>query len=379
MKTAKRFAVLLLAINMLFLSGCWNYREVDNMSMIGGIAIDKGKDGFKYHITYEFLDLSNGQINSKLLETDGDTLFDCARNAIGKSQKKLFFSDCKVVIINNEIASEGIAPILDWMLRDSEPRINLNLLISKEKTAAEILEQKPVTNQLTSLEIWNMLEQNTASLGETPNVKLYQANNILASEGISLNLPSIKVSAGKEKTTELDGTAVFKKDKLVGYLNRNESKYFLFSTGKIKGGLLVTSPKNDKNFITLEISESSAKITPVIKDDNVTMEIEIKVKAALGEEQTPIDYTSVSGIQAAERSAEKTLQYGVNEVIKKCQSQYDTDIFGFGSCIHLNKPEFWTKEKANWDDTFRTLKYSITTDVDITNTATTKSKVKVGD
>ena len=379
MKPVKRFAILLLVINMLLLNGCWNYREVDSMSMVAAMAIDKGVKGFKYHTTFEFLDLSSGKSGSKLLETDGDTVFDCARNAIGKSEKKLFFSDCKVIILSKDIASEGIAPLVDWLIRDAEPRINLNLFISKEKTAAVILEQKPITDQLIGLEIWRMEIQNSVSLCESPDVKLYQATNILAGEGSSLILPTIKITKGAETTLELDGTAVFKKDKLVGYLNRNESKFLLYTNDKIHGGLLVTSPKDDGNNITLEIVDNQTKVTPVMKDNELTMNIEIKMKANLAEDQTSQGYVSESGLKEAEKSAKKTLSYGVNNVIKETQSQYGSDIFGFGSKISQDHPDWWKKVKSSWDQSFQKLSFSITPDVTIVNTATAKAKVKVGD
>src|SRR5512138_1425561 len=183
MKTVRRILILLLTVNMIFLSGCWNYRELDNMLMVAGMALDTGKEGFKYHATFELLDLSQGKTGSKLLETEGDSLFECARNAIGKTKKKLFFSHCKLVVISNQLASEGVAPLFDFLMRDSEPRINLDIIVSKENTAGDILQQKPVTDQLVSIEISDQLKQNTASLGEAPNVKLYQANNMLADSG----------------------------------------------------------------------------------------------------------------------------------------------------------------------------------------------------
>ncbi|HEX2986509.1 MAG TPA: Ger(x)C family spore germination protein [Caproiciproducens sp.] len=375
MKTVRRIFVLLLTVNMVFLSGCWNYREVDNMLMVAGMALDAGKEGFKYHATFELLDLSQGKTGSKLLETEGDSLFECARNAIGKTKKKLFFSHCKLVVISNQLASEGVTPLFDFLMRDSEPRINLDIIVSKESTAGDILQQKPVSDQLVSIEISDQLKQNTASLGEAPNVKLYQANNMLADSGTSLILPTVKISKDKTKATELDGTAVFKKDRLIGYLNRNETKYLLFVNNKIKGGLLLSSPENDKNFITVEISDNKTKIQPEVKDTDVTVNIQIKTRGALGEDETSKDYSTVSGIKEAAKSSEKEISYGVNEVIKKVQMEYGSDIFGFGSKIHQDSPETWKKLKDNWTDTFRKLKFTVTANVDIENTATARGKV----
>lgn len=377
MKAAKCFLVLLLSVNMIFLSGCWNYRDLENLSIVAGMAIDQGKEGYKYHVTFELLDAAQEKADAKMLETDGDTLFDCARNAIRKSKKKLFFSHCRVAVISNQVAAAGITPLLDFLIRDNEPRTNLDLIISKEKTAGEILEQEPVTDHLVSVEISEQLHQNISSLGEAPTVSLYQANNILAENASSLILPTIKVSDDKIKSTELDGCGIFKKDKLIGYLNPNETRYVLFVKNELKGGLLQTSPQNDKNFITVEITQNRTKVQTEVKGKDVSAQIEIQMVGALGANETSKDYTTLNGIEQAQKSAEREISYGVNQVIKKVQQEYGSDIFGFGSKIHQDNPKDWEKIKDNWEDTFRKLKYTITTKVTLENTGAIKGRVGI--
>lgn len=380
MNTAKRFCILLLIAGTLFLSGCWNYREIENLAMVSGFAIDKGTQGHKYHVTFEFLDLSGEQMGSKLLETEGDTVFDAVRNATSKNQKKLLFSDCKVVVISKDLALEGITPLLDFINRDTEPRLTITPIISEENTAGEILRQKPVTNQLICLEIDQILIQNSSSLSEAPRVKLYQVNNMLAGEGTSLILPSIKIAKEQTPTTlELAGTALFKKDRLTGFLNRDQSKFLLFIKDQIHGGLLLTNPDSGNRKIALEILENQTKITPVIKNNLLSIKIDIKMVCALGEDQTLKDYFTVEGIKKVEKSAGKVLETGVLDLIKTAKDQYGSDIFGFGNLAYQNDPQWWEQAKPNWEQTFRTLNVSVTADVKINNTAVAKSKIEVGD
>ncbi len=379
MKTLKRFSVLLLAFSMLLMTGCWNYRELDNLSMVSGFAIDKGTQGFKYHLTIEFLDLSKSPPAGKLLETEGDTIFDGVRNALAKSQKKLFFSDCKVVVVSQDIAKEGLAPVFDWISRDSEPRVTINPVISKGKTAAELLQQKPITDQLMAMEIGKTISQSTTALSEVPNVELYQANNMLASEGTSLILPAAKVAESQSgKNFELDGTAVFEKDKLIGYLNREETKYLLFIKNQAAGGLLVTSPDPEDAAITLEIFGSQTSVMPEIKGDEATMKIDVNVKTSLAEDQTAKDYVTPDGLKKVEKSVENTLQTKITGLIKKVQEQYGSDIFGFGDTINRYAPDYWKKNQSKWEENFPKLKCTVTAHVTIENSATANTNIKVG-
>jgi len=370
MKTGKRLSVLLLIVSMLLLNGCWNYQEIEKFSMVSGFAIDRGTEGHKYHLTFEFLDLSGDNPGSKLLETEGDTVFDGIRNAISKSQKKLTFSECKVVVISKDLASEGITPLLDFVSRDAEPRLTLVPMISEEKTAGEILQQKPVTDHLICLEIDQMLAQNVASLSKTPRVKLYQANNMLAGEGTSLVLPSIKVAEQQTATTvELAGTAIFKKDKLIGFLDADQSQLLLFIKNQIKGGLLLTSPDSDGRNITLEIEESGTKITPILTQNPPAIKIEIKTVCALGENQTAKKHIPTERIQEVEKSAKSGLETSVSNLIKTAQKQYKTDIFGFGNLIYQNDPQLWEQDKPKWDEIFTAMDIAVTADIKVNNTA----------
>lgn len=383
MKPLKLLTIALIIGLQLFLTGCWNYREVNALAIVAGFAVDKGQQGYKYHLTFELLDFSNsgGQnstVKPKLLETDGNTIFDAVRNADKKSGKDLFYSHCKVIVISQDLAREGITPLMDWINRDSAPRKTMDLIVSKENTARNILYQKAVTDQIVSYEIDNSLENGFVRLSKVPLVKLYQANDMLYGNGLSLYLPTIKIAASQnENTPELDGTAVFKKDKLLGYLDSDESKYLLFIENKITEGLLlVNQDSKDKN-ISLEIMNSQTTVTPTITNGKVTINISIKAKAALGEMETYHDYETENGIKAIEASADNELENSIKVLISQVQKQYDSDIFGFGKTVYQNDPNFWKEIKSNWDKIFQSLPVTVSAKVEIQNTAVDQTNGKV--
>lgn len=385
MKPLKRVIAALLILSQVFLTGCWNYREIDTLAIIAGFAIDKGEQGHKYHLTFEMLDFSSGGIKQgsvkpRLLETEGDTIFDAVRNAIKKSEKKFFFSHFKVVVISQDLAREGIAPLMDWLTRDSEPRNTADLVISKEKTARDILFQKAATSPIVSYEIDKALENDALHLSKAPMGRLYQAIDMLYGNGVSLSLPAIAVSSSQSgDTPELDGTAVFKKDKLIGYLSGDETKNFLFVENKIKGGLLLVSKETKDKNIALEILDSHTEVTPQITGGKLSMHISIQTKTALGDVESPRDYETEEGIKALETAAGRELAAGIGALISKVQRQYDSDIFGFGKAVYQDDPQRWSEIKSKWDEMFQTLPVTVSVQIKIQNTATAKSSVKAGD
>jgi spore germination protein KC len=260
---------LLVLINVPMLTGCWNYREPEDLSIVAGFAVDKGQNGYKYHLTFEIIEFTGRGKEAKvapiLLETDGDTLFDAVRNADNKIANKLYFSNCEIVILSQDISKIGISPVLDWLIRIEEKRFTTHILISKEKTAQEILEQQPLSTQVVSFEIAKSLVNDSNNLAKAPYVQLYQVADIIGSKGISLALSSINITKNVKMTIpSLDGSAVFKKDKLIGFLDGDDTRNFLFATNKVTGGLILVSDQSKNgNNVSLRIFESKTNVTPV--------------------------------------------------------------------------------------------------------------------
>ena len=375
MKRAKQAAALLAALALLLQTGCWSYHELETYSIVAGMAIDKGQNGYKYHLTIECVDMSatggpQAGIEPQILTEDGDSIFDAVRSTLRESDKKLYFNHCQIVVISSELAGEGIKPLLDWFQRDAEPRVTLDFLVSKEKTAGEILDVTPQTGQITSFQIANSLTESASYYGGTPSRKLYKINNTLNAEGISLSLPAIETKPAKEgKTVQLAGTAVFKGDRQIGWLDDEPSKYFVIARGEAHGGLLLTGEKPDATDLVLEILNMKAKTEPELSGDSVSMRIKVDMEAAFAEQNSTVDYLQRDGMEKIQGYAERTIRDGIQDVVKNVQQQFDSDIFGFGSSIFLSKPGEWERLKPGWDDTFRNLKVEVDAKVTIRNAA----------
>ena len=182
-----------------------------------------------------------------------------------------------------------------------------------------MLSQQSITTDIRALEMSSMLEANK-SLAKAPKVGAYEFISALDSEGISPTLPAIGITISEgQKTSELSGTAVFKKDKLVGFLDEEESKLFLIIRNKIKGGLLIIdmSEDNPKDKVTLEIYKNKTKIKPEYSNGNIKIKINIKTEVSIGEEDSTIDYMSKNGRTRLKEIAEKQIENQVKDLIKK--------------------------------------------------------------
>lgn len=371
--------VLVITLSLSFITGCWNYREIEEILIVGGVAIDKGQDG-QYLITVETFLIEGGQetkITSKQYSMNGKTIFDAVRNEISISGKKLYWSHAKVVILSKEVAKEGILKFLDWFQRDSETRADLKILVSKEDTAREILLGEKSFYEIKSIELEEMID-NQGSLGKAPDIEIWKVINDIESPGIAAILPVVSF---KGKTPIMMGTAIFKKDKLIGLLDSIQSQNLLFIRDEINGGILVVDSNNSLLPIPLsmEVFKSKTKITPVFNKDDIAFKINIETTMSIDEIGGDENYTDIQQVKKVENGLEQMLEKRIEGFVKQVQVEYGVDIFGFGAALRDEDPRFWKKVEKDWENHFKDLIVDVTTKVHVKGSGLMSESLKMGD
>jgi spore germination protein KC len=373
----KCLVLLCLFFLVFFLSGCWNYRGLNEMTVITGIAIDEGQDRKGYHLTFETVDLSvpvkELGLKSKVIEADGETVFEAVRNAKKRTSNKLYFGQTQILIVSEDIAkNEGMKVVIDCALRDGECRETLCFLVSQEETAQDILTAEGVNQSVISNEIKEIVKSDQEVSASTIYIELYEIFDTLNSPGNELILPAIHVVENSgSSSAEVNGITVFKDNKFVGYLTAEESKYYLFIVNQIKGGIWALS-SGDTDKATLEISKNKTKTSFQYKDGKVKMKIKTDTDVFLGEYMGEMDSLDEKQLAALEKAAEKDMESNILNVIKKVQTNYGADIFGFGNLIYKKDFDLWEGIKDDWDTYFQELEVEVKASVHIVNTAAIK-------
>lgn len=374
------FTVLICAISTI---GCWNYKEVDEMAIVAGVAVDKGEND-KYLVTAEILHISGGKdtkIESKTITASGETMFDAVRNQISLIGEKLYWGHAKVLIISSEIAAEGVSKVIDWYIRDSETRNEVYILVSQGSSAMEIFHGQKSTEEIKSFALEKMVKSQR-KLSKAPIINVLQFDIALEGEGISPIAPVVNLISSEGKMfPQIMGTAIFKKDKLVGFLTGEETKDLLFIRNEIKGGVLVEGTKGNDiaTPVSLEIFKSKTKVVPVVDAQGIGISLNIKTAVAIDEIGGTENFIEEKGRLMLEQSAEKSLKDQIEALVEKIQSQYKVDIFGFGARLREDNIGAWKDVGGNWEKTFEDLKVDVTAKVHIENSATHSKPIKVGD
>lgn len=374
-------AIILLICSCIIFTGCWNYREVNDLGIIAGVAIDKNTDGTIY-LTIEALNITGGKQSTyepKFINASGYTIFEAVRNAITMEGKRFYWSHAKVVIISEEIAKEDIIKYMDFLFRDTEPRFDLWILISKEKTAREVLQSKGILNPIISYQIDETM-RTQKSITEFPSVDLMEFLDGIFNKQESAVLPAVYLADQHGVvTSKVGGTAIFKHEKLAGFLNEDDSKYMLWLRNEVKGGLIIIkNAAGTKDNVSLEIFKSKSKIVPVIQEGVLKMRVEIDLNVSIGEITGSTDFISSSGKQKLIEAAEKQIEEEIKKSYIMVRDKYNTDVYGFARRVEMKMPYVWNQIKNNWNEFFKDLGIDINVTVKIKGSVDTKVPLKAG-
>lgn len=386
MKKARAALFILILSEFLMLSGCWDYNEINELAIVNGLAVDKDKDGSGYSITVEIVDLrgagKEAKIQSKKIESEGKTFDDALRNVVKVSAKKLYWSHAEIVIISQEVAKQGILPVLDLVNRLYQARLTINILVSKSQKARELLSQQSITTDIRSIELRQMIDTENRILSKAPHVDVRGFINDLAGEGVSATLPMVGIIMNEgRQTSELSGTAIFRADKFIGALSEEDTKFMLFVKNKVKGGLLLLHENMDGygDEVSLNIKENNTKVTPVFTDGKLTMNVNVDTKVGLSELGVEKNYIEKNGREMLKTEVEKTIKTNIENVINKVKSDYNADIFGFGSTVMREMPTLWKRIGPDWHNIFRKLPVNVRVEVEIKTSGLSSKPVKIGD
>lgn len=357
--------------------GCWNYRGIDQMETVIGVAFDKGSKEDSYLLTFENADSAkvrgtDGNISPKLIESEGPTVFDAVRQAKRRLANKLYFAQMKVLIISEQIAREqGIQPIIDWFMHDQETREVIHLLIAQGDSAKKLFEAKPISADFVSQEICDIIEEDNDVTSYTFARTIYKTFDILNKEGVELALPVFTtVQNGQETAVISNGGGVFKKDKLIGLISYEEAHYSLFVIDEVNGGVLTADLNNDggnnRDDIALEILKCDTKRSFSFDGERIKVKIHVKIKAASTEVPKYVNLNQKESIVKLQKAAESRLEQNIKQTVKAIQSK-GLDIFGFGSMVYQKDKRLWEKLGKDWADYFKNAEVEVSSKISIIN------------
>ena len=385
--------ICILLILSIFLTGCWNRRELNELAITMAIGIDKLEDEYlisaQVVVPSEF-SMSGGKGSSPvtLIQARGDTVYEALRKMVKSSSREVYPGHLRLLVISETLAKEGIGDPLDVISRDTELRSDFYVVVARDTTAEEILNIQTPLETIPAGKMFNSLKISEENWSATTGVTLDELIVDLRSDGKEAVLTGIlakgKMEKGSSKQNvetitpavliQYDELAVFKDDKLVGWLTEDESRGYSGIINEVKNTAgTLSCPDGGK--ATIEVLRFKTEVKGKVKNGSPEVDINIQIDGNVGAIECPIDISKPESIEALEKIYEKDVEETVNHSITSVQEKYEADIFGFGNAIHRSNPKEWNTLKNKWDEHFTDLAVNVKVDVKIRKTGTVNNSI----
>lgn len=291
----RRIIVILLSIFIIIfaLSGAYNSQNIDRLAYVIAIGLDKGEnEPLKLSIQLS----KPGNTNSASSQSSDNNIVNSVECSSIESGLNLFDSyisrkinllHCKVVVISEELATQGISDYIYTLLNSVEVNPHANVIISKSGSEDFLNSSQPILESLAS-NYYEIALSSSEYTGYTENITLINffsdyvdtfqepvailgAVNSEKTNGLSnfknddstdstsdINKDSSYI-AGETPISSKDnienmGLAVFHKDKIVGELNGLESIFHLIISNKLEScNISIPNPLGDSESIDVNL------------------------------------------------------------------------------------------------------------------------------
>lgn len=378
MNVSKKFGCFFLCFCCLFFTGCWDSNEINEIAIVSAVALDKSDDG---QLSMSLLISNPGKLSGSgagassaqepnsnqatiLLSDKGEGILDIYHNIQSKLPKQIYFSHLRVIVISEELARDGIADVVDFFTRFRESHLRTEVVFTKGK-AVDLFKIDTDYEKFPS----ESIRKKTQLVVGTKSTLLSFISNI-AEDGVEASAPEFETgpyeidnhSSDQKKAVVYTGTAVFKNDQLLGFLNDQKMKGVVDLSGKTNGGTITIHIPEDRGggFVAMRIPSSKTKITPLLSENGLEANLTVKIEARIFENESRLDLSKPESLSLIEDLAKATLNDEIRSLLEQVTKTYHSDIYGFGAAFHRKYRTKWeTDYQKQWDTLFSNLKINI--------------------
>jgi spore germination protein KC len=378
---------------LLLVTGCWDRAELEDYAFVSVIGIDKGKKN-SLNITYQITrprkaeEQQSAKDSAETITVNVDALF-LSRHLVNATvSRKLNFSEVKVLVLSKEIAkSKNVIELLESLVRDRQFRRDIFIITTKGSAEGFIKGNKAKLEKFLYKQ-YELLVQSGGDTALIPFIQLqdfvqlskdnpFIAETILGSRVKSTNLEESKgtpdVTAGdlsshSQNRIQVLGTAIYKRQKMVGELTGSET--IISSMLQGKGGQfhhVFHDPKDKKMLFGVILRQQKP---PQFQFNLTKTPYQIYAKvllfAEIGGIQSTRNYVRTEeGISTMENQINKELKAETKKLVDISQKSMKTDVFHF---FEPAKTRVWTNNewlKKDWNNQYPQANINIDYDVHI--------------
>lgn len=373
-------ALTLLLVAMLPLAGCWSRNELNELAIVVGMGIDK-VDG-KYNVSVQTVNPSqvssrNG-VSTRLqpvvtISGVGSTVPEALRKMTVQTSKRLYFSHLRLVIFGEKLARSGLGDAIDYISREPEMRNDFYLIVAKEATPEEILGIFGVMDPIPANSMYTKLSNADKLWAAAGQITLDSLLRDLMQPGKSPVLSAVHIKGSRRKGTgetgqtsirpvallEYAGMAAFRGDRMVGWLNEEQTKTLNYMQNSIHQ-TLGTGICPGGGTVSYAVTSSRTQIKVARNGDMPIIRVKIFLEMNIADTSCKLDMVKQQTLDLLQKMAEDRLGSIVRGGVDDAQRRLRSDIFGLGEEVHRQQPALWHRIE-DWNKTFEQTEVQIRT------------------
>ena len=354
----KKFVLIIITLFILLISsGCYNYKEINDMAIVSSIGIDKDNKNDKYIVSAQIMNSKESE-NSEdsqitVYTKEGDTVHEALRNITLKSPRKLYGNHLSKIVLSEEVAKEGIDNILDTFNRVTEVRNEFIITIVKEDKASDVLKVLTTTESIPAEYVKLSLKIADETSGLTYATKLDEFISLYLKKGIDPVVPVLKIDKKEKKGTTINNItttnpiskiviedlAVTNKGKLETYLKNEEVIGYNFLRNQIQKMIIPVKCDDENNYASISILKNKTKSSAEKKDNKYIINFNINSEAIITEYNCRKDLTDEKVIKELEKDTEKKIKRYIKKSLNK-QKKTKGKFLGLERIIYLDYPKY---------------------------------------
>lgn len=367
-----KLLVMYISISLL-LTSCYNSRELNELSIVSGIGLDKAPDSDDYRVTFQIVNPSATSTSSgagsglpaiTVVSATDPTIFGALRKASRRVTRQLFFAHTQLLVIGEPLVRSGVSGLFDIFERSHELRLNTEVIIARGTDAASILKILTSVESLPSQGIVKKTQNTARVWGENRSTMVFDLIKAITSEG-DLTINGLRIigepGEGMKKSnleqselkaaTVMSGLGVLKKGKLISWLEGPEARGTQWILNRIEETNINISSPDKKDDIAVNIFFSKTKSRVEIRKGVPIFHIRIREEGIIYETRSFVDLSKKEEIQKLQDKLEEQTRDEVKLAIRTAQ-EMKADIFNFGDELKRTQPALWKGLEKNWDDVF---------------------------
>lgn len=387
---------IVLIISAIVASGCFGAREVDEVAYVLVMGFDKSKtqEG-KYDITFQIAapraiagESAKGEDVSKVLTLTTENLTEARTFLNSMGSRSPIWSHIKVIVIGDELAHQGLENIIGPINRFREFRGSMYIVVVNGDTAQNFIRKNKPKIDIIPSRFYEtmMLSSNETSYYPKSSLHYFYSNlksgsaaPLAALGGVPVASTASKPSEKKnppnradnykagsipqvqhdnkqgsaDSPVEMLGSAVFRRDKMVGSLNGQETRLVAILNGDFRHGFLsVDDPlEPTKNVNVIMRLGRGPKLSATIIDGKAYLKAKIFLEGELTSVTSGINYENSEYRPLVEQQVSLLIKRDIIDMLIKTQGM-KADVAGFGYHARSNFRTLDEFMNIDWEEMY---------------------------